>query len=228
MKWDWWVRNVLHIETLFILFVVVIVSYVLVTGKDLELPLDAQVRDAYEETRDIDPKLFKKRKKRAKTTKRSNRPILQNIYANEQERLEAEEYIPRGKRVNKFEEECRRIFEGIFNKKFVSIRPGWLKNPVTGSNLEIDGFNPDIVTPKGKGLGFEYDGEQHSRFNQHFHRGDVKAFEYQQVKDSFKDKVCREKGVLLIRIPHFIIFDDLEKYIRLELTRNGMGRWLVR
>ena len=76
------------------------------------------------------------------------------------------------------------------------MRPNWLKNPWTNErsswytstyqNLELDGYNPDVVTPLGKGLAFEYDGRQHTEFTPLFHSC-VGDFEYQVMKDSLKD-----------------------------------------
>jgi hypothetical protein len=126
------------------------------------------------------------------------------------------------KRVNKHEERCRDIFQNIFKTKFKTIRPDWLKNPVTNQNLELDGFNPAIDTPIGKGLAFEYDGEQHAKYNKHFHKGGPIEFIYQTKKDSWKDLKCKENGIMLIRIPHFVAFHDLERYITQKLHRNGV------
>jgi hypothetical protein len=124
---------------------------------------------------------------------------------------------------NKHEEECRRIFQELFGVRFKSIRPEWLKNPVTGRNLELDGYNPNIKTLKGVGLAFEYDGEQHAKYNEHFHRSGPDEFIYQTTKDDFKNFKCKERGVLLIRIPHFVAFPDLDRYIKSELKRNNVS-----
>lgn len=129
----------------------------------------------------------------------------------------------RHKRKNKHEERCREIFESIFDKPFKTVRPDWLKNPATGKNLELDGFCPDIKTHLGKGLAFEYDGAQHSSYNRHFHGTNPNHFVYQVKKDSWKDLRCKEKGVLLIRIPHFVAYQDLERYITQKLRKNGLG-----
>ena len=128
--------------------------------------------------------------------------------------------IKKSPKLNKHEEECRRIFQEIFNTKFTSVRPGWLKNPVTNKNLELDGYAPDISTPLGKGLAFEYDGEQHAKFNSHFHKAGPDEFVYQVKKDSWKDLKCKEKGIMLIRIPHMVAFQDLRRYITTELERQ--------
>lgn len=125
------------------------------------------------------------------------------------------------RRINKHEERCRDIFQSIYRVPFKSVRPKWLKNPATGRNLELDGFAPNITTPLGRGLAFEYDGIQHSQTHSHFH-SHPKEFEYQYAKDSYKDKVCKEKGVLLVRIPHTIGYEDLETYIVSRLRKLGV------
>jgi hypothetical protein len=130
---------------------------------------------------------------------------------------------PKKRKLNKHEEECRRIFQELFGTKFKSVRPDWLKNPTTKKNLELDGFCPHIETPKGVGLAFEYDGEQHSKFNSHFHKSGHDEFIYQVKKDTWKDLKCRERGVALVRIPHFVAFTDLRRYIVHELKRQGIS-----
>lgn len=126
------------------------------------------------------------------------------------------------KRVNKNEERCREIFERIFNTKFVSVRPSWLKNPLTKHNLELDGYCESIVTPIGRGLAFEYDGEQHSSYTPHFHRNGKQDWHYQVLKDDIKDSICKHRKVMLIRIPSFVPYLDLERYIRQELHKRGV------
>jgi hypothetical protein len=127
------------------------------------------------------------------------------------------------KKVFSHEVKCREIFIKLFGGKFKSVRPDWLENPVTGKNLELDGFHPDIKTPIGRGLAFEYDGKQHASYVPHFHRGGKNEFIYQTKKDSWKDLKCKEKGILLIRIPHFILFNDLEEYIIEKCKKNGLN-----
>lgn len=122
-------------------------------------------------------------------------------------------------KLNKHEERCREIFQDIYHKSFKSVRPNWLKNPVTGRNLELDGFCPDIRTPKGMGLAFEYDGQQHSKYNKHFHRSGPNEFKYQVKKDQYKDVRCEQEGVMLVRIPHFVAYEDLQRYITNKLDK---------
>ena len=126
------------------------------------------------------------------------------------------------KRVNKSEEKCRRIFETIFQKPFPLERPGFLENPVTKKCLELDGFNPDIGTPLGRGLAFEYDGVQHAKYSPYFHRGGPQDFVYQQKRDTWKDLKCREMGIMLIRIPYNLVPENFESYIRQKLRQKGV------
>lgn len=128
---------------------------------------------------------------------------------------------PQGKR-NLHESRCREIFQEIFGVKFKCVRPDWLANPITGRNLELDGFNPDVPTRLGKGLAFEYDGVQHSEYSQHFHPKGPMEFVYQTKKDSWKDMTCKEQKILLIRIPHFVAYQDLERYIKMKLSKEGL------
>jgi len=123
---------------------------------------------------------------------------------------------PYKKKIWKHQEECRRIFEKLFNRDFVQIRPDWLKNPITGYNLEVDGYCEDIVTPIGRGIGFEYDGGQHDRFTKKYHRS-VNDFIYTVKKDSWKDQQFKKLRKVLVRIPSSVRFCDLEKFIRMRL-----------
>jgi hypothetical protein len=126
---------------------------------------------------------------------------------------------------NKHEERCREIFQDIFDVEFKTIRPKWLENPATKKPLELDGYNPDIMTPLGRGLAFEYDGVQHAKYTPRFHQKEM-DFAYQLKKDSWKDAVCRKRRLMLIRIPNFVAYHDLERYIKQSLRRNGMGRYI--
>lgn len=193
MKKKWW-KYLFDIDVIFVIIIIIAVIYCIFTQKKKKKYqfLGLDV-DVGEARREWHDSSIEKRKKKKKKQK-----------------------------LNKHEEKCREIFEGIFNVPFKSTRPKWLENPVTGRNLELDGFNPHIKTPIGRGLAFEYDGKQHSHYNPHFHKNGKQEFVYQVKKDSWKDLRCEQEGVLLIRIPHFVLFDDLEKHIRQKLYRKGM------
>ena len=86
------------------------------------------------------------------------------------------------------------------------MKPRWLINPHTKRRLEIDCYNEDMR------LAVEIDGEQHSRYIPHFHKT-YDEFVKQQERDMMKSKMIQDKGIKLIRIPHHIRTNDLEKYI---------------
>ena len=117
-------------------------------------------------------------------------------------------------RVNKTEEQCRAIVQRIYNRPFPSIRPDFLKSPMTKKNLELDCYNADLK------IAIEYNGQQHYRYTPHFHKS--KRDFYSQVhRDDWKRKRCREMGIRLIEIPYWITEDRLEEYIRRELGKKG-------
>lgn len=128
---------------------------------------------------------------------------------------------PKSKKSNNvMEEECRAIFTDIFGVEFTTIRPDWLKNPETGRNLELDGYNPNIKSSIGVGVAFEYNGSQHSFYNPHFHRSQ-EAFVKQVRRDHYKKKVCAERKIVLISIPYHITREGLSTFIRTELKKFG-------
>lgn len=56
----------------------------------------------------------------------------------------------------------------------------------------------DIYLPQ-LGLAFEFDGEQHFTYSEHFH-GSLDAFRASKKRDALKTTRCHELGVSLIRI----------------------------
>lgn len=114
---------------------------------------------------------------------------------------------------NKTEDICRIIFQDIYQTAFDSVRPDFLKNPETKRNLELDGYNPDIKTNFGKGIAFEYDGKQHMEYVPRFHSS-VEDFQNQIKRDRFKTEMCKQQGIVLVRIPHYIPKEKLLRYIQ--------------
>ena len=115
---------------------------------------------------------------------------------------------------SKKEDVCRDIFEQIFKSEFPTKRPSFLKNPDTGRNLELDGYNNDLR------LAFEYNGHQHLEFPNTFHRT-FEDFQRQVKRDQFKKLRCEELGIVLVTIPHTVDRDDLEPFIRKKLQMVG-------
>ena len=111
---------------------------------------------------------------------------------------------------SKFEEQCRVILEKHYHAKFKSVRPDWLKNPKTGANLELDGYNKKLK------IAFEANGIQHYKYDRHFHKS-RSDYTDQVYRDKIKARICREKGIHLIVIPYYI--DDIKAYIMKHLPK---------
>ena len=115
----------------------------------------------------------------------------------------------------KHETRCRIIMENLFKAPFVSVRPDFLKYNKTGKNLELDMFNADLM------IALEYDGVHHRKFTEFFHKSE-QDFIDQQTRDNFKEEKCKELGIILIRVPDTVKYDDLETYIKKELDNRGI------
>jgi Ca2+/Na+ antiporter len=115
----------------------------------------------------------------------------------------------------KHETRCRIILENLFKLPFVSVRPDFLKYDKTGKNLELDMYNPDLK------LALEYDGIHHRKFTEFFHKTE-QDFIDQQERDQFKEEKCKDLGIILIRVPDTVKFEELEMYIKNKLDEKGI------
>lgn len=91
--------------------------------------------------------------------------------------------------INIGEEITRNIMNILFDAKFTTQYPELLEG------LELDGYNEDLS------IAFEYDSIQYFKFVRHFHRT-KKGFRDQIERDTRKDRLCGENGVILIRVPN--------------------------
>jgi very-short-patch-repair endonuclease len=98
------------------------------------------------------------------------------------------------------EEISRTILETMFGVKFNKIRLKCI------DKLELDGYNTQLK------LAFEYDGEQHHKFVKRFHKTRNKFLE-QQERDRRKNRLCKENGINLIRIPYTVPKSDIQDHI---------------
>jgi len=111
---------------------------------------------------------------------------------------------------------CREILEEYTGLPFASIRPNWLKNGVSGHNLELDGFCEDLR------LAFEYQGKQHYEYIHHFHRNEG-DFERQQERDKLKLELCKKHNIDVLIIPHTLSYqneNELRIFIKEELIKR--------
>jgi hypothetical protein len=109
---------------------------------------------------------------------------------------------------NYYENKAREIFEKIFNKPFIKVRPKFLKNLATGRNLELDGYNDELK------IAFEYDGRTHY---EEWDPNNPGKLAYVRENDILKEKLCKENGILLIRIPYWESL-RLEEFIKEALN----------
>lgn len=73
-----------------------------------------------------------------------------------------------------------------------------------GQRFRLDFYIPNLYT------GFEIDGTQHDSVQDFFHSGSLKEFEKQVQRDSDKEHMCKNKGILLIRIPASVVQQALK------------------
>lgn len=103
---------------------------------------------------------------------------------------------------------CRLYFETIFNKKFPTTYPKWLKNS-NGKQLELDGYCEEMH------LAFEHQGKQHytpTSFGNKFPEFDVII-----NNDKQKQELCRVNNIKLILIPELfglLKINDLKNFIK--------------
>lgn len=104
------------------------------------------------------------------------------------------------------ENNFRKKIESILQSNFPKTKPEWLKYPLTGRFLELDGYNDPIK------IAFEYQGPHHYK---PFYYDDYNQVNFEKTikRDDFKRKKCEEMGVLLIIVPHWISPKDWEKLI---------------
>jgi hypothetical protein len=107
----------------------------------------------------------------------------------------------------KREKECRRWFEHFTGIGFPKLRPVWL------GGLELDGYCESL------NLAFEYQGEQHYRYVEYFHKT-PEELEKQTERDFRKQTLCQGRGVILIQIPYWV--SSLEKSVRQRLIEAGL------
>ena len=115
---------------------------------------------------------------------------------------------------SKLEKLAKVVVEDIFKRPFHKIRPDFLRNDVTGQNLEIDLYNEQLA------LGIEVNGDQHYRFIPYFHRT-RDDFLKQRYRDEMKKIKCQQRGITLIEIPYKVGEKGLKPYLINQLRKEG-------
>ena len=107
----------------------------------------------------------------------------------------------------KMERYTKEIIQKLLNKKFIKVRPAWLKNK-DGNSLEIDIYNEELK------LGIEYNGIQHYEFVSYFHKTIEKFYKLVE-DDKLKAELCKKNNINLIVVPYTCI--DIKEFIKKQL-----------
>lgn len=83
--------------------------------------------------------------------------------------------------------------EELTGHRWYKQRPDWLRNPKTGTAMELD-----MVCEK-LGMAVEYNGAQHYTYPNWFHNS-MEQFEEQQERDRIKRELCGQHGMRLVEI----------------------------
>jgi hypothetical protein len=102
----------------------------------------------------------------------------------------------------------------LFGKKFIKVRPSWLKNN-KDNNLELDIYNEELK------LAVEYNGIQHYEYIPFFHRNE-ENFRLRLNDDKIKIDKCKEYGVKLIIVPYTVDNDNVCSFICNEATKLSL------
>lgn len=108
---------------------------------------------------------------------------------------------------SKGEQECKRVIEEITQKPFIKHRPDFLKNEITGKNLELDCYNDELK------LAIEYNGIQHYEYTPVFHKN-RDSFYNTKYRDKMKVTLCHENRIKLIVVPYTVKLQDIKRYIQ--------------
>jgi len=152
-----------------------------------------------------------------------NRQLEKDIYEPVEKKLYINDKNGQKRKVKcnqkSFENRIRKIVTNYFQKEFKCVRPNWLKNVLTGRNLEIDMFCEELK------MGLEFSGIQHVKYTPFFHKSE-QHFKDQLIRDQLKARLCREHGIKLIIIYHYEIenADDILDSEILKIVLEKMSK----
>lgn len=100
-------------------------------------------------------------------------------------------------------------FDGLINNK-------------TGYRLRFDFYLPDLRAC------IEFDGKQHFQYTEEFDKGDTTKFKERKFRDGLKDKFCRQKGLILLRIKYdqfYNINSILKEFMKKYTLKPLQSKW---
>lgn len=101
---------------------------------------------------------------------------------------------------------CQITLETIFQTYFTRVEPDFLKSTLTAKNLQLDGYSETLQ------LAFEYNGEQHYKFPNFWHKS-YDQFIRQVQNDRYKKTLCLHLGITLLIIPYTVPNGEIPEYI---------------
>jgi hypothetical protein len=117
------------------------------------------------------------------------------------------------------EQSFRLVLENLYHVEFPRKRPSWMKSPLTGAPLELDGYNEKLK------IAFEYQGKQHYELC-YINRFSSENLQSIQQRDAFKKQLCAQNGVRLIVMPYWVPKEDWENEIQdqilIQKKREGV------
>lgn len=128
--------------------------------------------------------------------------------------LQRGQWCPICSKGSKSEEIARTVFQTLFAVEFRKQRPKWLRYPLTGRLLELDGYNEELQ------LAFEYQGAQHRDWR--IGNEGQAGLRERLARDEWKRKKVREEGVTLIELWDTTDYEDFGPEIERQLL--GAGR----
>lgn len=111
----------------------------------------------------------------------------------------------------------RETLEDIYQVPFISCRPDFMLNPLSGETLELDCYNDELK------LAAEYNGIQHYEWP-NYTKQTKQQFFYQVQRDQLKKDLCDQYGIYLLSVPHTVQLERIPEFIRHNLPENVLKR----
>lgn len=151
--------------------------------------------------------------------KMNDNPYIETIQTTHTTQLQPDKkvdnFVPSSRYSNESKREaiCRQSLESIYKKQFPRCRPDFLKNPLTGYNLELDMFNEELM------IALEEQDISHVAYPNRYHKTKEEFIKRVQY-DKYKADRCAEHGVYLITLPYTVPINQIYNYILERIPEN--------
>lgn len=152
-------------------------------------------------------------------------PILPHGFVNYKEEVQKNDF-------KTYQDLTQRIAEEVFGVPFKkNVRPPWMKIDGKSKPLELDMISTVPVGPTQQYIAIEYNGEQHYRFPNYFHKNNEEGYaKYlrQCQYDDLKPDLCNKQNVYLITVPYTIhrrgqkAVEDIRKWLLYYSPENQL------